>query len=96
MPNFELIRYALEILDINYNYGGTPYPTFDYETVFHNMTKLKTLRMNVNETKKFPFSAEHIQTNFPVLKLLHLSGNLIELMPNLTAWKKSNILILFW
>ena len=85
VPNFTLIHSTLYVLEIQYNGQGeqSPYPTFNYETVFNNMVILRYLYMHRNFITMFPFSAEFIVQQFPALQLLHLSDNLIQTVPDL-------------
>ena len=86
VPNFTLIHSTLYFLDIrsNGNRVKSPYSTFNYETVFNNMTKLNTLHMQRNFISTFPFSAEFIIQQLPALQLFPLVGNLIQTLPDLT------------
>ena len=87
VPNFTLIHSTLYFLDIrsNGNSVNSPYSTFNYETVFNNMTKLNTLHMQRNFIPRFPFSAEFIIRQLPALQLFLLVGNLIQTLPDLTT-----------
>ena len=87
VPNFTLVQSTLHVAEIQYNGQGlnSPYPTFNYETVFHNMVRLSYLYMHWNLIPRFPFSAEFIINQFPALRILHLRENLIESIPDLTS-----------
>ena len=86
VPNFTLIHSTLTVLEIQNNGQGeqSPYPTFNYETVFDTMTQLIKLYMHRNFITTFPFSAEFIVQQFPALQILNLSENLIQTVPDLT------------
>ena len=88
VPNFTLIHSTLYVLEIQYNDNGqgepSPYPTFNYETVFHDMVKLNYLYLNRNFIPNFPFSAEFIIQEFPALRYLILQDNLIQTLPDMT------------
>ena len=86
VPNFTVIHSTLHVLEIQYNGQGehSPYSTFNYQTVFHNMVQLSHLYMHRNFITTFPFSAEFIVEEFPVLRLFHLVDNLIQTVPDLT------------
>ena len=92
VPNVTMAQHTLKYLDISYNDGAehyelSPYPTFLYETIFQNMTKLTTLHMNSNFMAKFPFSTRHIKTQMPKLKTLQLTRNLIQTIPDKRSLK---------
>ena len=88
VPNFTLIYSTLYVLEIQYNDNGqgepSPYPTFHYETVLHNMIKLNYLYMHRNFIPNSPFSAEFIIQQFPALRYLILEDNLIQTLQDLT------------
>ena len=86
VPNFTLIHSTLYFLDIRHNGNSvnSPYSTFNYETVFNNMTKLNTLHMQRNFIRTFPFSPKFIIQQLPALQIFLLVNNLIQTLPDLT------------
>ena len=87
VPNFTLAQSTLVRLEMHSNGIGanSPYPSFNYETVFHNMVKLRDIIMHNNFIRRFPFSAEFILTHLPVLEELNVKKNLLSTVPDLTA-----------
>ena len=68
VPNFTLIHSTLRHLEMQ-SIGRTensPYPTFDYTTIFRQMTRMTLLYMYTNNLQQFPFpSAEYIGNTLP-------------------------------
>ena len=87
VPNFTLAHSTLHVIDIRYNGQGlnSPYPTFNYETVFHDMRNLRYLYMKQNLIERFPFSPDFIINQFPVLRFIGLQDNLMQIIPDLTS-----------
>ena len=88
VPSFTLIHPTLRHLEMQ-SIGRTensPYPTFDYTTIFRQMTRMTLLYMYTNNLQQFPFpSAEYIETHFPALTRLHVADNMIQSIPDLTS-----------
>ena len=90
VPNFNLIQDSLITVDIGWNDGTvdyelSPYPTFPYETVFYNMSKLRNVYMAGLWMSKFPFSEEHIKSHMPALRNINIQYNVIQTVPNIAS-----------
>ena len=83
VPNFYPLKDSLQYLELQGNKG--PFTTFNYETSFRSMSKLKSIKLQSNELAPFPFSSAHILTHLPSLTSLVLSNNLLESLPDLSS-----------